>query len=474
MNTPHRPEGDLAKDLNRFLSSFGKFFSSLVDLQEGIDREGTIVWIKNNKRMLGANAWLLMCSIMIASLGLDLDSPAIIIGAMLISPLMSPILGVGMGIGTNDRESLFISLKHFGVSIAIAIITSFIYFWINPLGHVTATKEIIDRTEPTLLAGMVAIFGGVAGIISASRKDQSNAIPGVAIATALMPPLCVAGYGLARGEYNIFWNAFYLFFLNSFFIAISTFALIRYMKFPFKVYLNDKESRRTTIVIVVVSILLTIPSIYILNKVYIKKQHEQLVSNFISANFGDDDNPQCLGYSYTESDTSRILAIKLLGKQIDEKQIKSYERELTKSGVKKTKIFPIQDETVDLKLFDKLQKEINGYQQIATQLKLTSTEKTRAEKEIQSLQMELDSIRGDTLPIYQINTHVTSLLDHIESLSYAFKFTPVNGMIERQNVFYVKWKKRTRVSQQKEELQKLRTYLTKTFPNQPFEISIDT
>ncbi len=455
---------DVKGDFNNLLKSLRTFFTKLVDLQDGIDREGTIMWIKHNKRMKGANSWLLMCSIGIASLGLDLDSPAIIIGAMLISPLMSPILGIGLAIGTNDKSTLIISLQHFCVSIGIALVTSFIYFWINPLGQETATKEIIDRTEPTLLAGFVAIFGGIAGIISASRKDQSNAIPGVAIATALMPPLCVAGYGLARAEMNIFLNAFYLFFLNSFFIAVSTFLLIRYMKFPFKAYPNAKESRKTSWLIGIVTIVLIIPSVLILNQVYHKKQHEQLVSKFIGTHFGDDKNPQSLGYSFYESDSSRVLAIKLLGKQINEKQIAEYEKLLANSGVKNTKIFPLQDEVVDLQLFEKLQKEISGYQKIVNQLELSNTEKKQTERRIEFLQNRLDSIRQDTLPIVTMNRDVTALLDHIHHLSYGHIYGSVNDSISRNTMIYVHWKDRAPKSKRLVEKEKLSTYLKTKFP----------
>jgi uncharacterized hydrophobic protein (TIGR00271 family) len=186
------------------------FFRDLTDLRTGLDREGTIISIKNNKKMHGANAWLLMCSIMVASLGLDLNSPAVIIGAMLISPLMSPILGIGLSVGINDRNMLSIAIRHFGLSIIIALVTSFLYFKLTPLGEIT--DEISARTAPTFLDVLVAFFGGIAGIISGSRKDKSNAIPGVAIATALMPPLCVTGFGLAKQEWEIMINSFYLFF----------------------------------------------------------------------------------------------------------------------------------------------------------------------------------------------------------------------------------------------------------------------
>ena len=257
------------------------FFRDLINLQEGLDREGTIVDIKNNKRMRGANAWLLMCSIMVASLGLDLNSPAVIIGAMLISPLMSPILGIGLAVGINDREMLTISLQHFGIALA----TSFIYFQLTPLGDVTS--EIEARTAPTFLDVLVAFFGGIAGIISGSRRDKSNAIPGVAIATALMPPLCVTGFGLANGEWEIMLNSFYLFFLNAVFVALATYLIVRYLKFPYEDIVDERERRRTQLIIFFVSALLILPSVYILSGVLNKLNEKSRIEAFFQKNFRD-------------------------------------------------------------------------------------------------------------------------------------------------------------------------------------------
>lgn len=261
------------------------FFRDLINLQEGLDREGTIVDIKNNKRMRGANAWLLMCSIMVASLGLDLNSPAVIIGAMLISPLMSPILGIGLAVGINDRKMLTISLQHFGIAIGIALATSFIYFQLTPLGDVTS--EIEARTAPTFLDVLVAFFGGIAGIISGSRRDKSNAIPGVAIATALMPPLCVTGFGLANGEWEIMLNSFYLFFLNAVFVALATYLIVRYLKFPYEDIVDERERRRTQLIIFFVSALLILPSVYILSGVLNKLNEKSRIEAFFQKNFRD-------------------------------------------------------------------------------------------------------------------------------------------------------------------------------------------
>ena len=244
---PEQINPDSSKYSSEFLSRIWNFFYNLLDLKNGLDKEGTIINIKSNKEMKGANAWLLMCSIFIASLGLDLNSPAVIIGAMLISPLMSPILGIGLGIGINDRNTLNVSGYHLLIAIGIALVTSTLYFSITSWLEIGKgfTDEIKGRTSPNILDAMVALIGGLAGIISSSRKDKSNAIPGVAIATALMPPLCVTGYGIAQlfgyligadninlDFVNIMFNSFFLFVLNATLVALGTYFIVRFMDFP--------------------------------------------------------------------------------------------------------------------------------------------------------------------------------------------------------------------------------------------------
>ena len=278
------------------------WFREFMDLREGSDREGAVQTIVSGRLMRGSNAWMLVCSIMIASLGLNLNSGAVIIGAMLISPLMNPILGIGLGVGTNDRELLWGALKNFGVSIVIALITSSVYFLFTPLDIFTA--EMRARTEPTILDGLIAVFGGLAGIISVTRADKTNAIPGVAIATALMPPLCVAGYGLTvglqTGDFNVFWRSFYLFFLNSFFIAATAYLIIRLLRFPFRKYMNRQETRRSQLIIGVISVFMILPGYYILTDVLQRQRDTRAVEEFtaryfpesVSSSIFDRRNPQ--------------------------------------------------------------------------------------------------------------------------------------------------------------------------------------
>jgi uncharacterized hydrophobic protein (TIGR00271 family) len=214
----------------KFMSLFS-FFKEIFDLQEGKEEEyNTIETIKKGIEFKGTNLWVLIFAIFIASIGLNVNSTAVIIGAMLISPLMGPIMGLGLGLGIYDFELIKKSLKNLTIAVVISLTTSSLYFLLTPLRE--AQSEILARTYPTIWDVFIAFLGGLAGIIAITRKDKGNAIPGVAIATALMPPLCTAGYGIASGNFLFFLGAFYLFFINSVFISLSTFLIVRFLKFP--------------------------------------------------------------------------------------------------------------------------------------------------------------------------------------------------------------------------------------------------
>jgi uncharacterized hydrophobic protein (TIGR00271 family) len=261
------------------------FFQEITNIHQGSDQVGTINSIMANKTMTGANVWLLFSAIIVASIGLDTNSPAVIIGAMLISPLMSPILGIGLSVAINNRLTLRISLKHFGIAIVVSLVTSFLYFLLTPLSSVEPTSEMLARTSPTFLDVLVAFFGGIAGVVSGTRLEKSNAIPGVAIATALLPPLCVAGYGLAHGEWWIFLNGFYLFFINSVFVALATYLIVRLLDFPFKQYVSEKERRRSKLLIIGFVFLVVVPSTFIFFNVLKDLRQKQFVKQYVAENF---------------------------------------------------------------------------------------------------------------------------------------------------------------------------------------------
>ncbi|SFT42375.1 TIGR00341 family protein [Lishizhenia tianjinensis] len=259
-------EGDPTKikintDVKEGVKSIFNFLKDTVSFQDGADINGTIKNIREGINFVGPNVWVLMCSIVVASVGLNTNSVAVIIGAMLISPLMGPIRGMGLGVGTNDIKLIVDSLKNFGVAVGISLLTAYIYFLITPLHGLT--PELEARTGPNLMDVFIAFFGGLAGIIAASRGDNNTVIPGVAIATALMPPLCTAGYGLANGNWQFFFGASYLFLINTLFICLSTILVVRYLKFPIRHFINPKVEKKVKVVSTVLIFLVIVPSVYL-------------------------------------------------------------------------------------------------------------------------------------------------------------------------------------------------------------------
>lgn len=227
----------------------------------------------------GTNLWILIFAIFIASIGLNVNSTAVIIGAMLISPLMGPIMGFGLGIAINDFQLVKRAIRNLSVAAVISIATSTIYFLVSPISD--AQSELLARTQPTVYDVLIALFGGLAGVIAGTRKEKSNVIPGVAIATALMPPLCTAGYGIANGQWTFFLGAFYLFVINSVFIGLSTLLIVRFLKFPAVRYINQKERIRVRNSIMVVTMLTLIPSIYFAYRVVQKNIFQKNALRFI-------------------------------------------------------------------------------------------------------------------------------------------------------------------------------------------------
>lgn len=235
-----------------------------LQIRDLADPASTIEGIKKDIEFRGFNLWILVFSIVIASIGLNVDSTAVVIGAMLISPLMGPIMGFGLGVGINDAATVRKSLTNLGVAAGIAVLSSAIYFLISPIDE--AGSELFARTNPTFLDVLVALFGGLTGILAGSRKEKNNVIPGVAIATALMPPLCTAGFGLANGQWEYFFGAFYLFLINAILIATSTTLVVRYLNFPQATFVDPTRERKYKRYFAVALLALVIPSGWIFYK----------------------------------------------------------------------------------------------------------------------------------------------------------------------------------------------------------------
>jgi uncharacterized hydrophobic protein (TIGR00271 family) len=208
----------------------------------------------------GTNLWILVFAIIVASVGLNMNSTAVIIGAMLISPLMGPINGMGYSIATYNFPLFRKAVKNFSFAVIGSLIASTAYFAVSPIS--TAHSELLARTSPTIYDVIIALFGGLAGIVAISSKHKGNVIPGVAIATALMPPLCTAGYGLATGQFTYFFGAFYLFTINTVFIAISSVVISQILKFPIRTLVDNRQKKRVNQLISITITLVLLPSIY--------------------------------------------------------------------------------------------------------------------------------------------------------------------------------------------------------------------
>ena len=262
------------------MQSIRKFLNEQFTLDEDKADEGLIIEsINRNVAFKGTNLWTLVFAILIASIGLNVNSTAVVIGAMLISPLMGPIMGIGLGIGIYDFNLMKRGIKNLLIAAVFSIITSFIYFSLSPLHE--AKTELLARTTPSIWDVLIAFFGGMAGIIAGTRKEKSNILPGVAIATALMPPLCTAGFALATGKMYFFLGAVYLFFINSLFICLATFIIVRYLKFKTTKYASVSQQKKVVRYIWIIVTLTILPSIYLAFRIVQKTIFEENARQFI-------------------------------------------------------------------------------------------------------------------------------------------------------------------------------------------------
>ena len=299
--------------------------------QEKEDEEETIESLKKGVEFRGTNLWVLIFAIFLASLGLNTNSTAVIIGAMLISPLMGPIMGFGLGLGIADFELVKRSLRNYLTATLFSVVTATIYFLISPISE--AQSELLARTSPTIYDVLIAFFGGLAGIVAGSTKSKGNVIPGVAIATALMPPLCTAGFGLATGNLSYFLGAFYLYFINTVFISLSTYIVVRVLKYPHKEFLDKKRAmvvRRYMMIIVTCTI---IPSLYLTYRVLRTTVFEEQVKSFVNKEL-DFPNTQVLSRTVAVDTAGRkALNVVLLGDEVPDMMIEAARARMTNYGL---------------------------------------------------------------------------------------------------------------------------------------------
>lgn len=302
-------------------SAVKNFLNHRFSLLEGRAQESVIVEaIRRNVDFKGANLWALIFAIFIASIGLNVNSTAVIIGAMLISPIMGPVMGIGLGIGLNDLDLVKRGGKNLLVATLFGILTSTIYFYITPLHE--AQSELLARTSPSIWDVFIAFFGGLAGMVAASRNERSNVIPGVAIATALMPPLCTAGFGIATGNWLYALGALYLYFINSVFIAIATFLVARYLNLERKHFDNPRTATRVTRYMIVLVMITILPSIVMAYRIVDKSFFETSARKFVEEQFRFT-STQVVSRSYRYGSRNKEIELLLIGDELSKAQIDS-------------------------------------------------------------------------------------------------------------------------------------------------------
>ena len=324
---------------NNFFSSLKAHFNIMPDME---NEHEIVSQITSGVSFKGANLWVLVFAIFIASLGLNVNSTAVIIGAMLISPLMGPIIGMGLAIGINDFQLLRRAAKNFAIATVISILTATVYFLITPLGE--AQSELLARTSPTIYDVLIATFGGAAGILALCTKGKGNVIPGVAIATALMPPLCTAGFGLASGHLLYFLGAFYLFFINTVFISLSTYLGVRLMRFHRKEFQTASAARKSRRAVMAIAILTIIPSLLMTVGIVRRSISDNNVNRFIKTELSQS------GTQVISSDLDRdnqILNIVAVGREINDSTIRVAQKNLVHYSLADIKLNIIQGEKSD-------------------------------------------------------------------------------------------------------------------------------
>ena len=334
--------------MERILSRIKNHFVIMQDME---DEQEIVKQITSGVSFRGANLWVLIFAIFIASLGLNVNSTAVIIGAMLISPLMGPIIGMGLAMGINDLNLMRRAVKNFGVATLISVLTAMVYFLITPLGE--AQSELLARTSPTIYDVLIATFGGAAGILALCTKGKGNVIPGVAIATALMPPLCTAGYGLATGHFLYFLGAFYLFFINTVFISLATYFGVRLMHFHRLEFQNPALAKKAQRVVAGIAIVTMIPATIMTAGIVRRSIFDNKVRSFVKVELSQ---PGTQVLSSTIDEEHGMLNVVAVGKEISDSAEAAAKKRMEQYGLGKYTLNIIQGEGSDsiLSLSNKL------------------------------------------------------------------------------------------------------------------------
>jgi uncharacterized hydrophobic protein (TIGR00271 family) len=414
-NTPELKQS--AKGLYEILRSF---LSELLNIRTNTDMQATKESIIADIPFKGHTSWILICSIFIASIGLNANSTAVVIGAMLISPLMGPILGLGFSLATNDIDLLNRSLKNFMVMVGLSVVTAFLFFWIFPLRD--ESSELLARVKPDIRDVLIAFFGGTALVIARARKGtMASVIFGVAIATALMPPLCTVGFGLAIGNASYALGALYLFLINTIFIAIATFLVIKYLGFPMERYANSARRRTIARIASISGIVVMIPATYtfygVLQESLFKRDAQAFLRETVESYPFDNGGiyrKEFATLDYNKGDQSEISVMLLGAASVPEEVITTWRIRLQSyDRLKETLFEVIQSTDAD---------DPNSMQYVLELYENKKSELSSKEDQIKLLENEIIRLKESmslTIPFNAVTTEIVAAFPEINRVGYS-------------------------------------------------------
>lgn len=392
---------------------FSEYVKRIINPARDVDKTAAQNYIYSNVQFRGANVWILFFAVIIASVGLNVNSIPVIIGAMLISPLMGPIMGIGMALGINDMAFLRKSFRNLCVMTIVSIVASTLFFIVTPLSLDEPT-ELLARTNPTIYDVFIALFGGFAVIVEVCRKERGTAIAGAAIATALMPPLCTVGYGIANANFTYFIGALYLYFINSVFIILATFLIVRVLKFPFVNIADPLKRKKVHHAITAFIIILIIPSIYSAIIVIQETRFNQVAKSFVAEN-------KYLENSYINdykaihrAHKPSIISISIAGEKLSQADISKLNRSMSEHGLS-----PEQLEIQHNVIFTNNNSGAAGKQVVESLLQQNEREVQRREDEIKKLEQELKQFHNREFPYKQIAKELLAQYPTLVSMTLA-------------------------------------------------------
>lgn len=448
-------EAELGAEKRNIWGEIKKFLWELFDIQSDSDREATIESVKKDIPFKGHTAWILIFSIFVASIGLNVSSTAVVIGAMLISPLMGPIVGIGLAVAINDVLMMRRSLINLGIMVFLSVMTAFLYFKISPLTE--ETPELLARTYPTILDVLIAIFGGL-GLIVAKTKSGTIAsvIFGVAIATALMPPLCTVGYGLAVGNASYAFGALYLFSINAVFIALATFIVSKILRFPLVRYANSKRRKRTAQIASLIAIAVMVPSVWLFVKLLDQQLFETKAKDFVRTVIKYDGAEVVKS---TQDHKTKKIDVYLIGRPVPQSKISEWHAKLGETDkMENSKLRVYQGADQSGEMAARLSGEVKAG--ILEDLYVRNEKLIHdKDEQIRFLEDQIALVKVKNVPFKQLSEEIKINYDQLESFGYSNKITTNFQKIDTLPVISLHWKPNVSAKQRSENSKKIEKWM---------------